>query len=74
MKKVEMIISYTTDGTDFQYHDNHGILVRCKDCKHCNETTLRASGESMKFYTCEFLSETTVDALDYCSRGEKKDV
>ena len=30
---VEMIIDYyVTDGTDFQYHDNHGILIRCRDC------------------------------------------
>ena len=33
-KKIEMIISYTTDGTDYQYCDNHGILVRCRDCKY----------------------------------------
>ena len=34
MKKVEMIISYITDGTDYEYHDNHGVLIRCKDCKY----------------------------------------
>lgn len=34
MKKVEMIISYTTDGTDFLYCDNHGVLTRCEGCKH----------------------------------------
>lgn len=33
MKHIEMIIDYITDGTDFQYNDNHGVLVRCKDCK-----------------------------------------
>jgi hypothetical protein len=34
MRQVEMIISYTTDGTDYEYHDNHGVLIRCKDCKY----------------------------------------
>ena len=31
---IEMIIDYITDGTDFQYSDNHGVLVRCRDCKY----------------------------------------
>ena len=34
MSHVEMIIDYTTDGTDFQYCDNHGVLARCRDCEH----------------------------------------
>ena len=34
MSHSEMIIDYTTDGTDFQYCDNHGILVRCRDCEY----------------------------------------
>ena len=33
MTHVEMIIDYTTDGTDFQYCDNHGVLVRCRECE-----------------------------------------
>lgn len=35
-KKVEMIISYTVEGEDFQYNDNHGLLIRCADCKFFN--------------------------------------
>lgn len=34
MSHIEMIIDYTTDGTDFNYSDNHGVLVRCKDCEY----------------------------------------
>lgn len=33
-KHVEEIIEYIMDGEDFQYFDNHGSLVRCKDCKY----------------------------------------
>lgn len=39
MKHVEMIIDYnTTDGTDFQYSDNRGILTRCQDCKWVDDS------------------------------------
>lgn len=38
MKHVEMIIDYTTDGTDFQYSDNRGILTRCRDCKWADDS------------------------------------
>ena len=35
-RKVEFIESYWTGGefgNDYQWNDNHGELVRCKDCK-----------------------------------------
>lgn len=32
MEHVEMIVEYLTDGSDFQYYDNHGTIIRCKDC------------------------------------------
>lgn len=34
MTKVEFIESYIKVGNDYQWHDNHGELIRCKDCKH----------------------------------------
>lgn len=36
MKKIEFIESYIKpdDGGDYQWNDNHGRLIRCKDCKH----------------------------------------
>lgn len=36
-RKVEFIESYWTGGehgSDYQWNDNHGELVRCKDCIH----------------------------------------
>ena len=34
-KKVEFIESYIKIGNgDYQWNDNHGKLIRCKDCKH----------------------------------------
>lgn len=38
MKHVEMIVDYVVVGEDFQYSDNHGILTRCRDCKHYRKT------------------------------------
>ena len=34
MIKVEFIESYIKAGNDYQWNDNHGELIRCKDCKH----------------------------------------
>lgn len=62
MKKVEMIISYTTDGTDYQYSDNHGILIRCKDCRFY----------SPLMYICGKNSGGW-KPNDFCSKGERKD-
>lgn len=39
-RKVEFIESYWTGGehgSDYQWNDNHGELIRCKDCKHYSE-------------------------------------
>lgn len=36
-RKVEFIESYWTGGqcgSDYVWNDNHGELIRCKDCKH----------------------------------------
>ena len=62
MKHVEMIIDYVTDGTDFQYSDNHGVLTRCRDCKH------HTSG-----ITCGLQQGVWVDD-SYCSYGERREV
>ena len=32
MCKVEFIESYIKVGDDYQWNDNHGELIRCKDC------------------------------------------
>lgn len=36
-EKVEFIESYikgVNGSSDYQWNDNHGELIRCKDCKH----------------------------------------
>lgn len=39
-RKVEFIESYWTGGelgSDYQWNDNHGELIRCKNCKWYDE-------------------------------------
>lgn len=39
-RKVEFIESYWTGGefgSDYQWNDNHGELIRCKDCRFFTE-------------------------------------
>ena len=57
MKHVEMIIDYTTDGTDYQYNDNHGLLIRCRDCRFY---------ENMRCFHIKTLDDLR-DKNDYCS-------
>ena len=61
MEHVEMIVEYLTDGSDFQYYDNHGTVIRCKDCAlyGTNECNMRHGFMGIK-------------DNDYCSYGEKK--
>lgn len=61
MEHVEMIVEYLTDGSDFQYYDNHGTVIRCKDCAlyGTNECNMRNGFMGIK-------------DNDYCSYGEKK--
>ena len=64
MTHVEMIIDYVTDGSDFQYCDNHGVLTRCRDCKHWRED-----------HTCrEHSLVSPMMAYEFCSRAERREV
>ena len=69
-RKVEFIESYWTGGelgSDYQWNDNHGELVRCKDCKYLLE---HDSGE----LECEIKSGWFPVKQDYfCADGVKKD-
>lgn len=61
MEHVEMIVEYLTDGSDFQYYDNHGTIIRCKDCALYGT------------YECNMRHGFMgVKDDDFCSYGEKK--
>ena len=64
---VEMIIDYVTDGTDFRYHENHGILVRCRDCAKWHVDCLPV-GEK---HGCDVMSDYTEPDF-YCGSAVRR--
>jgi hypothetical protein len=73
MTHVEMIIDYVVDGDDFQYSDNHGVLIRCKDCKFWDK--FPTSTAAPDYHHCGFGINVNwyTRAEEYCSRGERRD-
>ena len=61
---IEFIESYRKVGNDYQWYDNHGELIRCKDCVYHGEhkTCLRGDGLAV------------ANDYDYCSNGVRKEV
>lgn len=54
-RMVEFIESYWTGGefgADYQWNDNHGELVRCKDCTHAEHCEIYAGwdGQNPEWY------------------------
>lgn len=70
--RVEFIESYWKDGnTDYIWNDNHGELIRCKDCKHMTEHY--DTDGNVPYWTCsEWDSGTDYDG--YCHYGERKEI
>lgn len=66
-RKVEFIESYWTGGeygSDYHWDDNHGEIIRCKDCKHWSE----AFDQNCMKHAGWF--QTTPDW--FCADGESK--
>lgn len=63
-KHVEMINEYLVedDADDFKFFDNHGLLIRCGDCRY------RQKSDSW----CGIL-RMTVKKDFYCKCGERKE-
>ena len=64
-RKIEFIESYFTGGelgSDYQWNDNHGELIRCRDCKK-HDT-----------YDCQitFLTAQKTPNDWYCADGEAR--
>lgn len=72
--KVEFIESYIKHGAgDYEWSDNHGELVRCKDCKHRTKRVC----DKIEFYECDHIGyqQTKCGVTDdwFCADGERKD-
>ena len=68
-KHVEMINEYLVedDSYDFEFFDNHGLLIRCKDCKHYSQGSLNFNGR------CKWHGGFEPDEDWYCADGEKNE-
>lgn len=75
-KHIEFIDEYLCPGDenggyhdcDYQFFDNRGILIRCKNCKHWGELI----DEGRTFPVC-MLTEMVTGEDDYCSRAVGRD-
>lgn len=72
-KKVEFIESYIKIGnSDYKWNDNHGELIRCKDCKYCVK---EPDGElycDILAIGYEPLGSKKVTADWFCADGERR--
>lgn len=69
--KIEFIDEYVRVGSDWQYNDNRGELIRCKNCKHfCRLDYER--GECYNFGFGINNEHIIVGCNWYCADGQKK--
>ncbi len=72
-KHVEMINEYLVedDSYDFKFFDNHGLLIRCKDCKHYKDEKLFGK----QFQLCIYggYEPRFVEPDHYCGYGERRE-
>ena len=61
MCKVEFIESYIKVGNDYQWNDNHGELIRCKNCRSYDFENNYCAYTGMN-----------IREYGYCSFGERK--
>ena len=68
-QKVEFIESYIKiDGSDYQWNDNHGELIRCKDCKHFIKENRNVPWNMCEMDHIDFQSDDW-----FCADGERRD-
>ena len=74
-RKIEFIESYWTGGeigSDYQWNDNHGELIRCKDCKWRSEKTYFNGITKQEVYVCQ-RNDLAKRPEWYCADGERRD-
>ena len=73
-RKIEFIESYWTGGefgSDYQWNDNHGELIRYRDCKH-GSNVYNAKDEPM--VDCELRGDNwLLTPYWFCADGERRE-
>ena len=69
-RRIEFIESYWTGGalgSDYQWNDNHGELIRCKDCKWWHESEMHKG-----YGNCGQANGITLKSSNwFCADGER---
>jgi len=74
-RKVEFIESYWTGGehgSDYQWNDNHGELIRCKDCKHVCMCDATEMFPDIPVYAKCTLTDEVHEPDWFCADGERR--
>ena len=74
-RKVEFIESYWTGGelgSDYQWCDNHGELIRCKDCKYWSNEKINDFNKCRRWINVGVKNFATMGNW-FCADGERKD-
>ena len=48
-------------------------LIRCKDCKRCQNSTVLTCGKPKEIFYCDGARKMLVESYDYCSWAERKE-
>jgi len=70
-KRVELIETYLKIGNDYQWFDNHGELIRCRNCKYWVKELVDGMCSHPKTTDGDLLC-LECDANFYCGYAEKK--
>lgn len=75
-KKIEFIESYWTGdefGSDYQWNDNHGELIRCQHCANGKQVTkISINGSMEDTVMCQLTHDIRTPDW-YCADGKKRD-
>ena len=74
--KVEFIESYWTGGefgSDYKWNDNHGKLIRCKDCKNWIPGYITDQDDFIPPKCGKYQQMVGHSNDDFCSLAEKKE-
>lgn len=67
-RKIEFIESYIKVGdADYKWNDNHGELVRCKDCRWCYD-----DGKGRALICTNDSMDADITPQFYCGFGERR--
>ena len=73
-RKVEFIESYWTGGelgSDYQWCDNHGELIRCKDCKYWSNEKINDFNKCRRWINVGVKNFATMGNW-FCADGKKR--